>query len=159
MKPGTCFICLQFLLCLLVTSCNPWQEVTVTGLEGIEIKQVSKDGISGVLQVKINNPNKIGFNIYPSSVLTSLNGMPVGSAQLDHSISVAAHAEKTYALAFHIAFEGTDGKPGLNMMTLLSLAFSPNSEIKFKGDLIAGKLFWKKSSHFEYAKKIPLSLH
>ncbi len=140
-------------------SCNSWKDVTVDEFEGFQMKKFSKDGIEGSINLKIGNPNKIGFSIYSSVTEVSVNGNKVGEADLTNSVHIDANCSKTYAINFICKFDKNNGKDGLGLNNLLAIALSRQAEIKMKGELLAGKFIWRKRIPFEFSKKIPLSLN
>lgn len=143
-----------FALLFFATSCTEWKDVTITKIENARIIKMDKDGLIAEIDVRINNPNKIGFKIYKSDLDVLLNNNSVGKAKIKHKIKIKAHAEETYTLA--IAGKVDNLLSGGGLLGLIATAASGNATINIKGSIKAGKFFYKKKFPIDNKQRVPL---
>lgn len=107
--------------------------------------------IEGELQLKIKNPNSVGFSIFPSEFDISYGDLKLGKAKLHKRVHIGANTEKSYT------FKLKSNPENLNLFDILKLAGSGGSgTIQLKGDLKVGKLFVRKKYPVNYKDKINL---
>jgi len=146
-------LCLGLVMAVfLITSCADVQDLSTTGIEGFTVKKVSKEGMEGEIMVKIKNPNKMGFSIYPSEFDVSYGGVKLGKAKLKKRVHISGNSEKVYAFSLKSSFEN------INLMEVMSL-FSNNKGgfVEINGDLKAGKLWLKKRYPVNIKERADLS--
>ncbi len=138
-----------FLLCL--TACKDLQQVNVTNVDSFTFSKVSMKEIEGELQLKIKNPNSVGFSIYPSEFDIIYGDISLGKAKLHKRVHIGANTEKSYT------FKLKTNPENLNVFDILKLVNSAGSgTIQLKGDLKVGKLLVRKKYPVNYKDKIDL---
>ena len=148
------FKLLTILLVFTITSCTTWQEVTLSGIEKTKITKMDDKGIEAEVEVKINNPNKIAFKVYKSDLDVTLNGNPIGKAGLKEKVKIKPNSNEVYT--FHIVSKFADlGKSG-GIFGLLGIALSKNVTVEIKGNIKAGKFYYKKKFPIDTKQKVPL---
>ena len=149
MKTGSIFLVIFF--SFLFFSCKDLKETTVTGIERFAIHKISTEGIDADLNLKIKNTNSFGFSIYPSEFDITYNGMHLGKARLNKRVHIDGNSERVYA------FNLKSNLGDLNIFDVLQLLNAENrGKIEIKGDLKAGKLFFKKKFDVNYTDKVEL---
>lgn len=138
----------------LLTSCTEWKDVKVSKIEQTRISKMDKDGIEAEIDVRINNPNKIGFKIYRSNVDVLMNDNSLGKGRLKKKIRIKPNTEETYTFVVAGKFDNLLSGSGLS--GLLSMATSKTANISIKGNIKAGKFFYKKKFPIDNKQRVPL---
>lgn len=142
------------LLSILFASCAEYKDVQVTKIDQARITKMDKDGVIAEIDVRIKNPNNIGFKIFRSDVDVILNDNSLGKAKLKKKIRIKANAEETYTFIVGGKFDNLIGAGGLG--GLISMATSKSANITFKGTITAGKFFYRKKFPIDNKQRIPL---
>lgn len=136
---------------LFIVSCKEFKEAQVTGVKGFQMKKMNTEGIEAVIQLEIKNPNNIGFSIYPSAFDVEFSGIKLGQAKLSKRVHIGPNCEKTYDFQLKSSFKD------LSIMDLTGLLSSNKlGFISVKGDLKAGKFYFKKRFPVNVKEKINL---
>lgn len=135
----------------MIFSCKPIEEVSVTGIDGFGLKKISSDGIEGEINLKIKNPNTMGFSIYPSEFDILYSGINLGKAKLHKRVHISSNVEKSYA------FQLKSNLEGINMMDISKLILGNKvGKIEVKGNLKVGKFLIRKKYPINYSDKVSL---
>jgi LEA14-like dessication related protein len=133
------------------SSCKEYEEIKVTSVENFYINKITVDGIEAEVKLKIKNPNKVGFSIYPSEFDVTFSGMRLGKAKLHKRVHINANEESVYTFKLKSAL----GE--LNLFDAMQLLNSGKmGKIEISGDLKAGKFLIKKRYPVNYSEKVPL---
>jgi LEA14-like dessication related protein len=142
-------IVLIFLLSLV--SCRPFEDISLKSVDGFYLKKLTKDGIDSELKLNIQNPNKVGFTIYPSEFDIVFSGVKLGKAKLDKKVKIKGNSEKTYA--FNLQSNLSD----LNLLDIAKILNIENlGKIEVKGDLKVGKMLIRKEYPVNYIDKVKI---
>jgi LEA14-like dessication related protein len=137
--------------CLSLFSCKSYEEIKVTQVDGFYMNKVTTENLEAEIKLKINNPNSVGFSIYPSEFDIIFSGIRLGKAKLKKRVHINAKSERVYS--FQLKSKLTD----LNPMDALRLLNLDNlGKIEVKGDLKAGKIFIKKKYPINYTDKVTI---
>jgi LEA14-like dessication related protein len=120
----------------------------MSGIENVRVKSFSKEGIDADFGVRIKNPNHLSVMVYPSTFDATINGMDIGKVQLDKRVRIPANSDDVSD--FHIQSNFSK----LDLISLLSLVATKRAEVTLKGNIRAGKWFYKKSFPVEFKKTI-----
>lgn len=132
-------------------SCREVKEIKVTSVEGFYVNKLSIENIDAEIKVKIDNPNTIGFSVYPSQFDVTFSGIRLGKAKLNKRVHLNAHSEKVYT------FKINSKLSELNPLDILRLLNMDNlGKIEVNGDLKVGKFYLKKSLPIHYTDKVKL---
>jgi LEA14-like dessication related protein len=113
--------------------------------------KITRENLEGEIGIKINNPNKMGFSIYPSEFAINFSGMNLGNARLYKKVRIAGNSEKVYI------FKLNSDLSALNPMDLLKLFGSEKSgNIEVKGNLKVGKFLMRRKIPISYIDKVKL---
>ncbi len=144
-------IILLVLLSFLIFSCKDLKEASVTGVDHFYIKNINGEGIDADLNLKIKNTNNFGFSIYPSEFDIIFSGIRLGKAKLDKRVHIDGNTERIYL------FNLKSNLGDLNIFDVMRLLNTGNiGKIEIKGDLKAGKFFFKKKFNVNYTDKVEL---
>lgn len=148
------FISLIALITLLFASCAEFQPLTVGGVESPKLKTLSKEGIEGDFGMKIKNPNKMTVTVFPSTFDAMVNGISVGKVKLNKRVRIKGNSDdvSTFHIKSNFSSMGLEDIP-----KMLSIVTGKNVSVYLKGDLRAGKWFYKKKFPVEMQKSISLS--
>lgn len=140
------------LLCITCFSCAPLKDLEVKSVEGFHLKTLEPKGLETELILKIENPNKFGFTIYPSDFDIYYSGVYLGKAQLQKKVKIRGKEQHSYD------FQLKNDLSKVNFFDLLNLlkpgAFK--NEIQIKGELKAGKFLMKKKFKVDHKEKVSL---
>jgi LEA14-like dessication related protein len=143
--------------CLLgcgLFSCAELKPVTIGGIENPVLNKISREGIEAEFSMKIKNPNNKNVTVYPSTFEGMLNDISVGKIQMDKKVKVKANSNEIET--FHIKSDFS--KQGLaDIQKLIPIIASGSARINLKGNVRAGKWYYKRKFPVEFSKIIPLS--
>ncbi|MES2513311.1 MAG: LEA type 2 family protein [Bacteroidota bacterium] len=142
---------LIILASLFLFSCKSFEEIKVSNVEGFYLNKLTLENVEAQVQIKINNPNSKGFNIYPSEFDVVFSGMKLGKAKLNQKVRIKPNSEEVYS--FKLNSKLTDINP-MDALKLLNLGSLGNIEVK--GDLKVGKFYFKKKIPVNYSDKVKL---
>lgn len=142
------------LLPIVFFSCKEIQPVTIGGVNNVHLISLSREGIEFEFDMKINNPNSVGVTVFPSSFDANINDINVGKIKLANRARIKANGDHTSTFRIKSDFS----KLGLNdILKALPIVSSKSATISLKGDIRAGKWFYKKRFSVELKKNISLS--
>jgi LEA14-like dessication related protein len=142
---------LFILTSLFLLSCKGYKEITVTNVDSFYLNKITTEQIEAEVNVKINNPNTMGFSIYPSECDIVFSGIRLGKAKLDKRVHIDGKTEKIYT--FKLNSKIADLNP-LDALRLLNLEKLGNIEVK--GELKAGKFYLKRKIPVNYTDKVKI---
>jgi LEA14-like dessication related protein len=142
---------LFILTSLFLLSCKGYKEITVTNVDSFYLNKITTEQIEAEVNVKINNPNTMGFSIYPSECDIVFSGIRLGKAKLDKRVHIDGKTEKIYT--FKLNSKIADLNP-LDALRLLNVEKLGNIEVK--GELKAGKFYLKKKIPVNYTDKVKI---
>lgn len=144
------FISVMILMAvLLLPSCGPYQEVTVSGVKDFRVKKLDMKGIDAEIDVVIDNPNKIGFKVFRSRAKVIVAGMQLGDAVTTRNVRIPARSNKVHTFTLKGNFEG------FSLSNLSGILSGKGSLIELNGYIKAGKLFYRKKFPVSYKQKMP----
>ncbi|MFH1005647.1 MAG: LEA type 2 family protein [Bacteroidota bacterium] len=150
----------KFLLIILLSpvlfflSCKPIQSVSIGDVENTKLINLSREGIEFEFDMKIKNPNSVGITIYPSVFEVIVNDINVGEIKLTKKVRIKAKSDNTST--FHIKSNFSKLGAG-NIVKVMSIIASKSANLFLKGEVKAGKWFYKKKFPVELKKNISLS--
>ena len=148
---------LSLVYCLIsigIYSCTNLEPVTMGGVENPKLKNISREGIEFDFGMKIKNPNKVRVTVFPSEFDATVNDISIGKIKLTRKVRIKANSDGVSEFSVKSDFS----KLGLGDVTkVLSIVTSKSASITVKGDIKAGKWFYKKRFPVDIKKTIPLS--
>ena len=147
---------LFFLFSILGISFLPscqFKELSISGIEKPKLNKLSKEGLDAEFGIKINNPNSMGITVYRSEFEGTVNGIDIGKINLYKKVKIKSRSDETETFYVKSDFSklGLDG-----IMKILPIVSSGNATLALKGNLRAGKWFYKKKFPVEFTKTINL---
>ena len=139
------------LLSLFFLSCKEFKEITINNVDSFYMNKITTERIEAEVNVKINNPNSMGFSIYPSEFDVIFSGIRLGKAKLSKRVHINGKTEKIYA--FKLSTKISDLNT-LDVMRLFNISNIGN--IEAKGELKVGKFYMKKKFPINYKDRIQL---
>ncbi|MBI3521285.1 MAG: LEA type 2 family protein [Bacteroidetes bacterium] len=136
---------------LFLFSCREFKEIKVTSVEGFYMNKLTTEKIEAEIQLKIDNPNSVGFSIYPSEFEIVFSGIRLGKAKLSKRVRLNAKTEKVYAFKLNSNLSDLNPLDALRLLNLENLG-----KIEVKGDLKAGKFYVKKKYPINYTDRVKL---
>lgn len=144
---------IYFLLSVALFSCKEIQPVTMGGVESPKLHKLSREGIEAEFGMKIKNPNNIGITVFPSEFDATINEISVGKIKLHKKVRIKANSDETET--FHIKSDFSKLGFG-DMAKVLPVVSSGKATIYLKGEVKAGKWYYKKKFPVELKKNISL---
>ncbi len=141
---------LLVVVALYISSCiGEFKEISVTNINDFKVTKITPSGIEGEIKVTINNPNPIAFKVYRSKAKIMFGEVKLGTARTAKKVKIAANsnAEQTFILKGDLK--------DVSMMELPMLLAGKNKQMEIKGDIKAGKWFYKKRFPIDKKQKIP----
>lgn len=127
------------------------KEIKVTSVEGFYVNKLTVENIDAEIKVKIDNPNKMGFSVYPSEFDVIFSGIRLGKAKLSKRVRLNAGSERVYS------FKLNSKLSELNPLDILRLINLDNlGKIEVNGDLKVGKFYFKKKFPVNYIDKVKI---
>lgn len=132
-------------------SCREAKEIKVTSVESFYVNKLTVENIDAEIKLKIDNPNTMGFSIYPSGFDVTFSGIRLGKAKLNKRVHLNANSEKIYS------FKINSKLSELNPLDILRLLNMENlGKIEVNGDLKVGKFYFKKKIPVSYTDKVKI---
>ncbi len=136
---------------IFLISCREMKEIKVTSVEGFYVNKLTVENIDAEIKVKIDNPNKMGFSVYPSEFDVIFSGIRLGKAKLSKRVHLNAGSERMYS------FKLNSKLSELNPLDILRLINLDNlGKIEVNGDLKVGKFYFKKKFPVNYIDKVKI---
>lgn len=136
---------------LVFASCEEMQDLKVIDVDSFFVNKLNSEGIEAEIKLKLQNPNKIGFSIYPSDFDIIFSGVRLGKAKLTKRVHIDGNSERVYSFKLKSQLED------LNPLDLVRLLNPENlGKIELKGDLKAGKFYMKKKFPVSYEDRIKI---
>jgi LEA14-like dessication related protein len=148
------FVILFLLCCAVIFSCANMKDLTFSGIENITIVNLSGKSVEAIITVRIKNPNSISFTIYKSEMDVTLSGIDAGKACITDNVKINAKSEEAYTFKVKSDFSHVSI---VDIPKIISMALSKNVKIGLKGNLKAGKLFFKRTYPIDILQNVPLS--
>jgi LEA14-like dessication related protein len=136
---------------IFLFSCREAKEIKVTSVEGFYVNKLSTENIDAELKLKIDNPNTMGFSIYPSEFDVTFSGIRLGKAKLNKRVHLNASSEKVYSFKLNSKLSELNPLDILRLLNLENLG-----KIEINGDLKVGKFFVKKNFPVSYTDKVKI---
>lgn len=135
-------------------SCMEIQPVTIGGVENPKLKKLSREGIEADFDMRIKNPNNMRITVFPSQFEATINDISVGKVKLTKKVRIKANSDEKET--FHIKADFS--KLGIGDITkVMPIVSSGKASIYLKGNVRAGKWFYKKRFPVDMKKTISLS--
>jgi LEA14-like dessication related protein len=124
-------------IALTGTSCQVYKEVSVHGVQKVEVSSFTADGLDVMVWLDIENPNWYGIRLKESDVEIFLEGKSLGTVQLTSTVSVPKKSRSVQPMSFHSPITSIDQLLG----NVFSLLFKQKFEVTGKG-YVTGKAFF-----------------
>jgi LEA14-like dessication related protein len=142
------------LLSIGLFSCAEIQPVTIGGVQNAKVKSLSTAGVDFTFDMKIKNPNKMRITVFPTFFDASVNGIDAGKIKIDKKVRIKANSDDI--AEFHVKSDfSTLGLA--NIASVISMVSSKSATVTLKGDVKAGKWYYRKKFPVEFKKQINLS--
>ena len=134
---------------LLVSCIGEFKEVSISRIDGFKVTNVSPTGIDGEINVTINNPNSTSFKVYRSKAIIMYGDVKLGTAKTLRKVKIPANsnAPQTFVLKGDLKDVSFSSLPGLLM--------GKGKQMEIKGNIKAGKWFYKKKFPIDQKQKMP----
>lgn len=89
-----------------MAGCTAYREVTVEGVEDVQLMGMDPDGLALRVDVRVNNPNGYRIRVHEPELDLYLNGTRIGTAVLDTPLTVPARSTSTVRIPLHARVDG-----------------------------------------------------
>ena len=134
---------------LLLTSCiGEFKEISISRIDGFKVTKLSPSGIEGEINVTINNPNSTSFKIYRSKATIMYGDLKLGTARITKKVKIKANsnAPETFILKGDLK--------DMSIASLPNLLMGKGKQMEIKGNIKAGKWFYKKKFPIDQKQKM-----
>ena len=145
------FYFLIIIFSLFLTSCKI-KEVEIGKIEGINLKDLTKDHISLELMVPIKNNNNFAFTISDVNIDLSLNNVDLGKVKKCTKLKIPANSSAVQTLAFDIKFSKLVDNP----LSLLSSVIKNKVDLKASGYIKVRKIIFTKKYNVDYNQSVKI---
>ena len=129
------------------------QPVSIGGIERLKLNKFSREGIDAEFGIKIKNPNKMSIIVYPSEFDGTVNNISVGKIKLYKKVKIKGRSDETEI--FYVKSDFSKLNFG-DIANILPIVASGNANLNLKGNIRAGKWYFKKKFPVEFTKTISL---
>lgn len=136
---------------IFLISCREMKEIKVNRVEGFYVNKLTVENIDAEIKVKIDNPNNIGFSVYPSEFDVIFSGIRLGKATLRKRVHLDANSEKLYSFKLNSKLSELNPLDILKLMNLNNIG-----KIEVNGNLKVGKFYFKKKIPVNYTDKVKI---
>lgn len=146
----TCLLALM--VCVLFTGCKIVSP-KVSGARAFSLTEDPNGSKAIRVEIRIDNPNPIGFRVNDPMFEVFLNSKKIGTAYSGKKLRVKARSNDYYGV-----YLGTDIKSWKDALgPLLSILSTGKIQFEVKGDLTARFLFWKRSLDVNVSENVSLT--
>lgn len=146
----TCLLAL--IVCMLFAGCKIMPP-KVSGARAFSLTEDPNGNRAIRVEIRIDNPNAIGFRVNDPMFEVFLNSKKIGTAYSGAKLRVKARSNDYYGV-----YLGTDIKSwGDALGPLLSILTTGKIQFEVKGDLTARFLFWKRSLDVNISENVGLT--
>jgi len=125
---------LLIILSFLFFSCSI-QQLNIGNPEGLEIEELSMNGVRLKIMVPIENPNNFSFKIKKVNLDLIINERNVGKVNKLEKVSITANSNEIYPVSFAL-----ETKEALsNILFLVGELQKRNPELQIKGSITVSK--------------------
>lgn len=138
-------------LIFILASCE-FEEPDFSDVSNFKFKELNGNQLDFSFDVKVENPNTLGFKVKNGKVDVSGNGLELGTITLNEKIKVKRKSENTYTVP--LTLDLTNG----GLLKILKLASDGEVEVKLDGKVRGKVLGFGKSIDIHETKKIDGSM-
>jgi LEA14-like dessication related protein len=144
-----------FLILIIIsaffTSCTI-KDVEVGKIEGVSIKDLTKDHISLELMIPIKNENNFAFTISDINMELSLNHVSLGQVKKCSKLKIPANSNEVHSFDLDIKFSNLTENP----LALVSMVIKNKIDLKAKGYIKARKCIFIKKYNIDENQSVKL---
>ncbi len=142
-----------FIFTTFLFSCSSLKDLELKDAKDFSVKKLDPKGMESSIDLAILNPNNFRFKLLPCEFDIHYSGIYLGKARLTNKVKIKAGEERYYT------FELRNDFSKVNFLEMLNLVRPGKfkNEIQIKGELKAGKLFFRKKFKIDYKEKVQLN--
>lgn len=135
---------------LQLASCKMYQEVTLTEVNNVQIKEFGVDGMSAAITVSINNPNWYKLTVRDSEVDLYFEGQKIATVVVDKNLVIPKKQVSTQTFMVN----ASSGDMQAILGNALSLFFKSEFVFEGKGYIDGKALFIGRRVPVEFKQKL-----
>jgi LEA14-like dessication related protein len=135
----------------LFTSCSV-KDVEVGKIEGVSIKDLTKDHISLELMIPIKNNNDFSFSVSDIKMELSLNNVALGQVKKCSKLKIPANSNEVHSFDIDIKFSKLTDNP----MALISSVIKNRVDLKANGFIKVRKCIFTKKYDIDENQSVKL---
>ena len=136
---------------ILLTSCTI-REVEIGKIEGVSLKEVTKEHVTLELMVPVKNNNNFSFTISDVNLDLTLSNVDLGKVKKATKLKIPANSNAVQTMEFDIKFS----KLASNPLTLLSSILKNKVDLKANGYIKVRKFLFTKKYLVNENQKVKL---
>ena len=140
------------LITILLTSCNAYKSINITGVEGVEFKGMMNNKISLELKVPIENPNWYKIKIKSMDFDVTVNGSFLGTMKNSQQIVIPSKSDTLQVFPVDIYVKNLFGA----MSTLNTIRRSKSVDMQIEGSMKVRALLSGKTVKISEKQRVSL---
>lgn len=144
---------LFFFVIAALQSCQ-YTEVHIDDIRNFEIEKVEEKRIYFSFDARVINPNKYALKVSSTDLRCEINGVNMGQLYLSDKVKVPADNDEYVPVNASVTTEGA----AQNVLSiLLGSLFSQAVDIRLKGEVKGGLLFFPKKIRIDHSERVEWS--
>lgn len=144
---------LAFAFSFLLIGCSGLEDVKVKEVQNISINEFSKKKIDLTVDVLIENPNALSFQVKDVDLLIDVNGKSLGQTKLSEGFSIAGNSSEIHS----VSLSAETGETFKELWpSLLMSALSQQIEVRIHGQIKGGVFLVSRKIDVDHTEKVDL---
>ena len=137
---------------LVISSCIEYKEVQLVKFDGVDIVNMSADGITVDINVQISNPNDYKISVVKTNLMISLNGKDLGKANVKSKLVLPKNSNEVHKIT--VTIKGSQLKAA--MPSILAGALMGSMKMNIKGTITAKAKMLRKKIDVDFTDAVSL---
>ena len=137
---------------LVISSCLSYEEVKIVKFAGMDVKQMSMQGVTVDVNVQVSNPNNYKISVVKTNLTIWLNGKDLGKANIKGNLVLPKNSNEVHKIT--ITLKGSQLKSA--MPSMLSAALGGQMKMQLKGTITAKARMLRKKIDVDFTDGVSL---
>lgn len=157
MKNNLFTVLMMIIMSTFFVSCSGIEEVELTKIEQLKVKNISSSIIDFSVNAEIFNPNPFSINVKGAEFDIKLEGIDLGKTTLNESFKIKGDSKESHQINFNLDISKL---PITSLPKLLNLATSGGKEVNVEvnGNIKGGAFLVNKTFPVSIHQKVPIQL-
>ena len=148
---------MMIIMSVFFTSCSGFEEIELTQVKELKVKNISSGTIDFSVDAEIYNPNSFGVSVKGAELDIKLEGIDLGKTQLGESFKIKGNSKETHQINFNLDISKLSIT---SIPKIISLATSGSRgvNVEVNGTIKGGAFLINKTFPVNLKQKVPLQL-